>query len=430
MKHLSINTAKTQNDSAINNGFSFPDYSGSTNIVYSATSTSFRENEIAYPNAEPLNLYTICTDWIEFICVYKEPIELLSVNNQNPDIVIKKINVHHNPNFCNLHRIYYNTVEACDIYSCPNNSTHSFNEVSVKITNVLLYMENYDSIINNLMIELGLSFKRMARIDIAVDGETNEKIIYWLNKLSKSKTVQFNNKAISLSASELNKDIERWEYFLIGKGKSGISARVYNKTKEVMQKRKIYITDYWVKNHIAHQNVWRFEIQLNYKKLRKYHIEWSDFKHLKDAEFVGAIFTSEVKSWLRLYHVRKKDMQNHKKEIAIKHGKEIQLLKWEKLPAKMEMLQFDTYIPNSSYINARNAVSFALHEILLRPDTSTTAQVDIIRKYANDYQLQDYVNTKIKMWFGSEIKKQYIQILKSLVFDSVRDGNQENNNFN
>lgn len=423
MKHLSINTAKKQNGSAINNGFSFPDYSGSTKIIQSATSTSYQGCKIKYLDNQTDNLYAISVDWLEFICSWTEPIELAFINN-NSGFIIERISVHHNPSFRNLHRIYFNGVEACDIYSCPNNSTHTYNEVSVKIANVLLYTENYDSIINYLMGVLGLSFKRMARIDIAVDGETNEKLIYWLNKLCKSKTVQLNNKAISISADELNKDVERWEYFLIGKGKSGISARIYNKTKEVIKKRKKYITEYWVKNCIAHQNVWRFEIQLNYKKLRKYHFELSDLKHFKDAGFIGAIFTNEVRLWLRLYHVRKKDMLYHKKEYAISKGKEIQFIKWDRIPVKMELLQIDNHITNGSVINARNNISFNLREILKHPDTSTTAQVEVIHKYANDYQLQDYVRSMVKNLFYGATNNQYIALLNNLMDEDVGMKNQ------
>src|SRR5690606_19336234 len=117
--------------SAINNGFSFPDFSGSTNIIYSATSTSLKGYRINYLDNQTDNLYAICVDWIEFICSWSEPIN--SAYNNNTGFTVEKISVHHNPNFRNIHRVYLNDVEACEIYSFPNNSTHAYNEVSVKI---------------------------------------------------------------------------------------------------------------------------------------------------------------------------------------------------------------------------------------------------------------------------------------------------------
>ncbi|HEX2920667.1 MAG TPA: hypothetical protein VHO50_05830 [Bacteroidales bacterium] len=419
MKHLSINTAKKQNGSTIDNGFSFPDYSGSTNIIYSATSTSNQGCKIKYLDNQTDNLYAICVDWIEFICSCDEPIELAYINNSNANIVIEKISVHRNPNFRNLHRVYFNRVEACDIYSCPNNSTHAFNEVSVKIANVLLYTVNYHHIIYQLLNVFGLTFVRYARFDIALDGTDILNQVNMLNKWAKSHTVQLNNNAISILPTAFNKKEHHWLSWSVGKGKSGISARLYDKSNEIAHTKKEYITDFWRKNGLPTASVGRFEIQLNYKRLKRYQLNMVSLENLSDAGFVGAIFTNEVKSWLRFYRVRKKDMLNHKKEYAIGKGKEIQFIKWERIPVKMELLQIDNHITNGSVINARNNISFNLREILKHPDTSTTAQVEVIHKYANDYLLQDYVKSAIKNLFHGGNNNQYIALLNYLMDEDV-----------
>jgi hypothetical protein len=422
MKHLSINTAKTQNDSAINNGFSFPDYSGSTNIIYSATSTANQACNIKYLDNPSDNLYAICVDWIEFICSWSEPIDLAYDNNSV--FTVEKISVHHNPNFRYLHRIYSNSVEVCDIYSCPNNSTHAFNEVSIKIANALLYTIYYHHTINRLLNEFGLTFVRFARLDIALDGTDILNQVDMLNKWAKSYTVQSNNDAISILPTAFNKKEHRWLGWSVGKGKSGISARLYDKAKEIAQTKKEYITDFWRKNGIHTTDVGRFEIQLNYKKLKRYQLNLLSLEQLSDAGFVGAIFTNEVKSWLRFYRVRRKDMLNHKKEYAISKGKEIQFIKWGKIPAKIELLQINNHITNGSVINARNNISFNLREILKHPDTSTTVQVEVIHKYANDYQLQDYVRSTIKNLFRGDNNNQYIALLNRLMDEDIGTGNQ------
>ncbi len=423
MKHLSINTAKTQNDSAIDNGFSFPDYSGSTNIIYSATSTSYQACKIKYLDNQSDNLYAICVDWIEFICSWTEPINL--VYDSIAGFTVEKISVHHNPSFRNLHRVYLNGVEVCDIYSCPNNSTHGYNEVSVKITNVLLYTVNYQHTIYRLLKEFGLTFVRYARLDIALDGTDIFNQVDMLNKWAKSYTVQSSNDAITILPTAFNKKEHRWLSWSFGKSKSGISARLYDKSNEIAQTKKEYISDFWCKNGIPKENVGRFEIQLNYKKLKQYQLNLLSLEKLSDAGFVGAIFANEVKSWLRFYRVRRKDMLNHKKEYAISKGKEIQFIKWQRIPVKMDLLQFDNHISNGSVINARNNISFNLREILKHPDTSTTAQVEVIHKYANDYQLQDYVRSTIKNLFHGENNNQYIALLNRLMDEDIGTGNQQ-----
>jgi hypothetical protein len=215
-------------------------------------------------------MYSICVDWIEFICTWDEPIELSFINNNNPNIISERVGVHRNLNFRNLHRVFYYGVEACEIYWCATNSTHTYNEVSVKIANVLLYSDQYHKIINHVLNSFALTFVRYSRIDIALDGTDILRIIDLLNKNSKSQTIQCSNDALSILPTAFNKNELRWLSWSIGKSKSGVSATVYNKTQEITQSRKEYIADYWVNNGIPTENVGRFEIHLNYKRLKKY----------------------------------------------------------------------------------------------------------------------------------------------------------------
>jgi len=273
-------------------------------------------------------------------------------------------------------------------------------------------------------LTLNITFVRYAKLDIALDGTDILNQVDILNKWAKSYTVQSNNDSISILPTAFSKKEHRWLSWSMRKGKSGISARIYNKTDEIAQTKKEYIADYWRKNGIPTENVGRFEIQMNYKRLKKYQLNLSSLEQLSDAGFVGAIFTSEVKSWLRFYRVRRKDMLNHKKEYAISKGKEIQFIKWERIPVKMELLQINNHITNGSVINARNTISFTLREILKHPDTSTTAQVEVIHKYANDYLLKDYVRSTVINLFHGDTKNQYIALLNSLLDDDVSIKNQ------
>ena len=140
-----------------------------------------------------------------------------------------------------------------------------------------------------------------------------------------------------------------------------------------------------------------------------------------DAGFLGTIFTNEVRTWLRFYHVRKTDIINHKKEVAIKKGSEIQFIKWHKIPTKQIQLKTYDHKPNSAVINARNSISFTLNEILLRPNASTTAMVETVQKYAADYELQDYLKYKLIKVFGNEVKSQYLSLLQPLLSSGVKD---------
>lgn len=421
MKHLKINTKNFGKFSPNNHGILFPAFSGSSDFQFHSTSTISNDQSINFQQPKNTHFYAICVDWLEFICVWNKSIELAFLNNTNLNIITEKISVHRNPNFRNLHRVYSNGVEVCEIFSNPNNSTHAYNEVSVKVSNPLLYTDNYPQTITYILESFGLTFSRMSRLDIALDGSDIMKVIDLLNKYVKSHTIQSSNGKVEVLPTKFNKKELRWISWSIGKRQSGISATVYDKSDEIIKSGKDYIADYWKTNEIDTDNVGRFEVHLNYSRLKKYGLDLSSLEQLKDAEFIGGLFTKEIRPWQRFFRVRRKDMLNHKKEVAIRKGREIRFIKWNRLPMRTGLLLINNHTAKRFDICARSTISFNLREILLHPNTSTTAQVDIIEKYATDYHLQDYVSHKIRDLFGNDIESPYIEILKPLVSNGVNN---------
>ncbi|MBN1618547.1 hypothetical protein JW887_04390 [Candidatus Dojkabacteria bacterium] len=428
MKRIEINTKNFEkksprygNKSTYSNGFSFPVLSGQSNFNYHSTSTVLEDNSIQHQVSENRNIYSISVDWLEFICSWENPVEISYRSNTNQRIIVERISSHRNPNFRNLNRVFVDGVEVCDIFSGVNNGTHRFNEVSVRMANPQLYTIGYPDKIREVIQAFSLTFIRMARIDIALDGQEIMRFDTYLNKFVKSPTVQRNNDAIKILPTAFNKKEHHWLSWSIGSTQSGISARVYDKTEEITKSGKDYIYQYWLQNNIAVERVGRFEVQLNYKRLEKYGIDLDSLDMLTNAEFIGAIFCNEVEPWFKLFRVRKKDMMEHKKEVALKKGRELRLIKWNQVPKKLELLHFCDHQSNASRINAQRTISFTLREILRKPNTSTTAQTDIILQYANEYDLRDYTNNKIRVLFGNEIKSPYIEILKPLVSNGINN---------
>lgn len=430
MKRVQINTKlsakeslRCEKKSTYNNGFSNPAISGSTNLRYNSDSTALDNITLQYQDAKKHNIYSINVDWVEFICVWTNPIELTFKKCANQRVKAEKISSHRNPNFRNLHRVHMDGVEVCDIFSGINNGTHGYNEVSLRIANHQLYSIGWSTKIREVLDYFDLSFKRIARIDIALDGQELMRFDTCLNKFVRSPTIQRNNDTIKILPTAFNKKEHHWLSWSIGSSKSGISARFYDKTEEITKSGKDYIYQYWLRNNISTDRVGRFEVQLNYRRLKKYGIDLNGLENLINADYIGAIFTNEVEPWFKLFRVRRRDMLEHKKEVAIKRGHELRLIKWNHIPKEMKLLQFCDHQSNASRINAQRSITFTLREILRYPNTSTTAQTEIIKKYATDYQLQDWLSNKIRDVFGNEIKSSYLEILKPLVnrnFDSEK----------
>lgn len=365
-------------------------------------------------------MYAICSDWVEFICTWEEnPIALEYVNHTNGEIILERISVHNNPNFRYLHRIYRKGVEICDIFSSTNNGTHAYNEVSIKVSNSLLYTTTWVDSIRYVVSYFKLVFKRMARWDIALDGQDILRLDDILNKNAKSHTIQCSNNTIKFLPMDFDKKNLRWLGWNIGRKKSGISARTYNKTREIVKSGKGYVEEFWHRNRINSEEVGRFEIQLNYSRLKKYRIDLSNMNMFTNAEYLGTIFRQEVESWLRFYRVRRKDFLNCKKETAIRRGNEIRFIKWNHLPNRTDLLEYNTHTPQTDRINARNSISHNLREILKHPETSTTAQVDVVEHYAKKYQLEEYVQRKIRWLFRLEIESPYIEFLQLYIQTNI-----------
>jgi hypothetical protein len=411
--NTSINTTKNGNGNAVNNGFQFPVYTGSTLPVYYSSTTD--KNNVVTINSDEKNLYSICSDWVELVCTSEIPMEIIYRNHSNANIVVEKISVHKNPNFRNLNRIYLHGVEVCDIFSDSNNGTHSYKEVSVKVANALLYTLDWVNLVRHVVRSFNLSFVKMARQDIALDGMELTKVDVVLNKFAKSHTIQVNNDSLRILPLSFKKKELKWTGWSIGCKKSGISARYYEKTEEIKHNHKEYILDFWSKNNISSERVGRFEIQLNNKRLKKYRIDLDNMELLMNAEFLSTVFQQEVRPWLKFYQVKRKDFINHRKEIAVRKGREISIIDWNHLPNRIELLEYNIHKPHSNIVMARNTISFTLREILHNPSTSTTAQVDVIEQYAQEYHLTEYVQNKIRILFGDEIDPKYFKHLQRFI---------------
>lgn len=408
MKSSYINTGKQ----IINKGVSFPEITGSTEFVYYSNSTGYTQSFDNYTSTKNKILYSVCIDWIQFICTSKDSARLFSNDKAEGRVYSEKIMVHKNPNFKSLHKIIYNGNEVCEVYSESNNPVFEQNEVLVKLANPLLYQSDWHITANSVMAYYGLEFNRLTRLDIALDGEHILKIIDLLNKYTRSHTIQIGNGAIKVRGLEFCKQEHLWLSLSIGKVKSGISATVYDKSAELKDSGKGYIKDLWLQNGIESDKMGRLEIQLSKNRLKRCNIK--SLEMLSSGDFLCSILENQLRPWLKFYSVRKKDMLNHRKEVAIKKGREIRYIKWNHLPHNTTLLPMFDYVSDSTYFNARNYISFGLKEIRKAPEELHDDEIRVIRDYAYKYELQDYLMHKIRLVFGNNPDSMYCGFISKL----------------
>jgi hypothetical protein len=408
MKSSYINTQKK----IISKGVSFPEFSGNTEFVFYSNSTGYTPSFKNYTSTKNKIFYSVCIDWLQFVCTIKNSTRLFSKDKDTGRIYSEKITVHKNPNFRLLHKIIFDGNEVCDVYSEPNNPVFEQNEVLIKIANPLLYQSGWCATVNYVLGYYGLEFNRLTRLDIALDGEDILKIIDLLNKFTRSHTVQIGNGAIKVRGLEFCKQEHRWLSFSIGRVKSGISVTVYDKSTEINDSGKGYIKDLWLQNGIESEMVGRLEIQLSKNRLRRCNIR--SLEALSSGEYLCSILESHLRPWLKFYSVRKKHILNHRKEVAINKGHEIRYIKWNHLPHNITLLPIFDYVSDSTYFNARNYISFGLKEIRKAPDELHDDEIRVIRDYAHKYNLEDYLMHKIRLVFGSNPDAMYCGFISKL----------------
>lgn len=400
MKTFPINTQNKQivscsdEKNVISNVYSFPTFSGTTKPSFSSTSTDYKDESEKNIHESLAQDYAINLDWLQF--VVSPSVDEYSIDNYNDqNLQIEKIRTHHNTNFITCHKVIYKGIAVLDIFSNPINHTHKKGEMCVKVCNHILYQSGCLNDILDLMGILNLRFERLSRIAIALDGRPNFKILGYLTRYLKTKTIQINNDILEITPFKFKKNELKWEGFSIGKRRSQKFARVYNKSNELKSNDKHYIIQYWEMNRIdySHNDVTRFELELGYKHLKKYNLK--DISDFFDAGFIAKLFQIETEKWLRFYKVKLQDIKDLRKDKAIQKGKEIHYIMWNKLPSTTIKIDTIQNLPEER-INAKKNITFSIEQIRKNPKSNVThTHIDYIATISGVFGLNDFVFTKI-----------------------------------
>ncbi len=412
MKTLNINTHDIEKDSSsINNVHSFTTITRATSANYYSTSTSCIEEKIEYANKKySRNFYTINLDWFQFLCQTDKNGNVLE-SYSSERIKITKNQTHNNPNFKYKYTVALDFCNLCDIYAIPINTKHKKNEISVKVLNSQLYTKDWSIRINYVLTELDFIYLKLSKIDFALDGRDLILKMDLFRRYLRTKTIQINNENLSINGTSFNKAQLRWESYIIGSKKYQKTAELYNKTKEIKVSGKQYIADFWKENGLdILEDIGRFELKLGTRHLSKY--QFNSFTDFCEAGYLGQILFEEVGSWLKFYQVSLETVKNHRKDIAIKKGKELKFIYWYKIPQLT--MPLDKVVPETDGINeAKKSITRAIGEIQKGYAIDSTATlINFVEATATEYQLYYYAIQKIN--FSLHVNSSECESLKSL----------------
>lgn len=245
----------------------------------------------------------VSIDWLQCLCKVND-IQKCS----NLFITSSQTNEHGNHNTYSLkdngeytigyenHRmIYLGKVHMATISWCPKRSNVCETNASIKLSNNLLYTNQWHFILGDILNALGWSLKGITRVDIACDlnhflhGVRPECFVQRYIKGRNSSYIRCGSNKFSLYGEKFAKGT-RIDYIRWGSRSSGVCTYLYNKSKELReQKYKPWIIDRWRSAGLDIKNVWRVEFSIN-----------SSGRGLKDIEtglihtlFVDDLFTSQ-----------------------------------------------------------------------------------------------------------------------------------------
>ncbi len=398
MKTIPINIEKKGKSKPISNVYSFTHSTIQNNSEINYNPKDYNKEIEKIISKKKYQKYTLNLDWLQFIAKKKKDINF--VEHQSNELIINESNGK-NPNFYKCYTIILSGTDVCELHTCPTNKSYASNEVSIKVKNNLLYHKNFTAVLQNIMTDLNLEFVRYSRIDIALDGSDNLKIMEYIGRHTKYDTIQINNENLKIDAKSFIKHNHTFSSYIIGRKGYGKTATVYNKTEEIKTSGKNYIKKYWELNGLnTYQDIGRFELQLKSRHLKKYTFE--DLNNLGDAKFIGSIFKNELDGWFKLFKVKKRDIMKHRKDIAIKKGKEITLFRWKHIPNKSVALEINEIQPNQEH-QAKRAISFNLDYLISNfPNNCNTSgnTVSHIQSVSADFDLEIFTARKLNEKLG------------------------------
>jgi len=247
--------------------------------------------------------FTITLDWFEAHCYGQ-----LDVNNEWEGLT--EIEISENlfllqedygtRHFLNRAKVIWEGRDFGMLLYNPRNSViMNVNAVMFKAANHCLYESDFISQFKEVIATLGLKFKHLTKIDIAVDGKdllqpVDEWLLGNVQKVGKAKIAPFLDGKRNIQG------------FHIGARSSDKMMKGYYKCAEIKQSNKTYIKTFWENSNLnaytdhkedKEQKVSRLEVTLKKKEIDRYEggIHADNLELLQDVEYLSSLFQSTTK---------------------------------------------------------------------------------------------------------------------------------------
>lgn len=196
--------------------------------------------------------------------------------------------------------IYYNGIKyGYYYYPTQKNSYLTGKVIHIGIANEIFYSNNWTENVKDFYSELadgGFPINKFYKIEVAFDTEM--RVIDKIDKMKKS------TELYRLKSGVKNIQQHKGETTLshtFGDRYSDVYYAIYNKSKEIEKREKIYIRDYHQLNELTGR-VERIELRLKGDELKKINISQDSLDSLNQQNFLGGIFNLHI-DYLTFKHI-------------------------------------------------------------------------------------------------------------------------------
>lgn len=272
-------------------------------------------------------------DWLQVTCTSQTVLQLRigdHICSKFPDRWgnHREYTIHNNTEvimgYCKQCCVRWKGVAILHVGYIPKQQDIDVKAVNIKVANHMLYTSDWYFTLNDFCMNLRIAIKQITRLDLALDFN------YFVNGLHPETFIRKylsggrtyirvgSNKWCSMGLKELHHNC--YDYLRFGSRQSGVCVYLYNKTRELTQKKdKPYIRNCWQTAQLnTDKDVWRLEFSLTSQGIGLKDIKTTLF----DTIFVDQLTTQENIEQLTLIYA-KKYFRFKKVDPKIQHKKDM-----------------------------------------------------------------------------------------------------------
>lgn len=203
--------------------------------------------------------------------------------------------------------LYLGSEYIASVCSSPKSHILHPNTVIIKFINRQLYSPTLFSQVDNVLQSLNLEYKGITRLDIAGDVNKFKNGLHPESLINKFMTMNLRKIGYSKGVAHFEQGSRmKYETLKFGSGSSPISCYLYNKTKELNDKKmKPYIVDSWKASGLnTKEDIWRLEFSIKGNNLFLKELSTGenirvDIYNIRNPEFLRSLFYSLQYSYFR-----------------------------------------------------------------------------------------------------------------------------------